>query len=431
MVRKELAVRLSLSTAIAAGTYALGVAAANTVIGALYKSYPDLAMLGKAVSGVVACLSFLLAHSFLSVPTRRSESLHFIDTAVKWVVLGVILALSLFMASRAVPQILAKSVAHWEQIPTTSLQHVDTDFVKQFQAGALEECGNCDLVRADRATIDGDRKRVLFMHPASEVTFRAIAPVRSELLFSIALMPAVWQIGKGDGVQFSLDVGDGRVVQRVFAEYIDPKNRTKDRRWYDYEVDLSKWAGETVTITFSTSCGPNDDCRYDWAGWGAPRIVQPVAYDFLTRLPQANTTADESGQVHTGAQTIDGETRSILSQHATSRARYTVTLPQQPTLRFGFGVAPEAWSQPGDGVEANLYVRDPDEPSLLYRVYNRYCDPKNNPDDRHWFDEEVDLSRWGGKTVEVIFEVLPGPAGDEDYDWAGWSEPVLIDDTPP
>ena len=269
------------------------------------------------------------------------------------------------------------------------------------------------------------------MHPASEVKFRAVVPVRSELLFSIALAPAVWAIGKGDGAQFSLDVDDGRVAQRVFAEYIDPKNRREDRRWHDYEVDLSTWAGQTVTITFSTGCGPNDDCRYDWAGWGAPRIVQPVAYDFLAELPQANITAGESGQVRTGAQTIDGETRSILLQNATSRARFAVALPQKPTLRFGLGVAPEVWSQRGDGVESNIYVRDPDEPSVLYRVFTRYCDPKNNPDDRHWFDERVDLSRFGGLTVDVVFEILPGPAGDADYDWAGWSDPVLIDDTPP
>ena len=31
----------------------------------------------------------------------------------------------------------------------------------------------------------------------------------------------------------------------------------------------------TVTIIFETGAGPAGDYRYDWAGWGAPRLVVP------------------------------------------------------------------------------------------------------------------------------------------------------------
>jgi len=43
----------------------------------------------------------------------------------------------------------------------------------------------------------------------------------------------------------------------------------------------------------------------------------------------------------------------------------------------------------------------------------------------------VDLSRFGGQAVEIIFEALPGPDGNANYDWGGWSTPVLIDETLP
>jgi len=96
---------------------------------------------------------------------------------------------------------------------------------------------------------------------------------------------------------------------------------------------------------------------------------------------------------------------------------------------FGLGMDPAVWSpDKGDGVEYNVYVRYPDEPYKLYRVFHRYLDPKRNPGDRHWLDQVVDLSAYGGETVDVIFETLPGPAGDANFDWGGWSTPVLVAD---
>jgi len=78
-------------------------------------------------------------------------------------------------------------------------------------------------------------------------------------------------------------------------------------------------------------------------------------------------------------------------------------------------------------VDYSTYVQRPDE---LY-THHRYLDPKHNPADRRWVDARVDLSRFGGETVQIIFEATPGPAGDANYDWGGWSWPVLIDETLP
>jgi tetratricopeptide (TPR) repeat protein len=277
--------------------------------------------------------------------------------------------------------------------------------------------------------INADARKVWTAHPPSKAIASLTVPLSATLDFGLALSPEVWQLGKGDGVQFDVYSEDGQHKWHLFSEYIDPKNVVAHRRWHDREIDLSPWVGQTVTITFATGPGPNGDDRYDWAGWGEPRIVQPIAYDFLGELSSADLGRASEKQIRPGQLAINYEPRSIIFQNPTSRIAYHVAVPEQAGLHFGLGMDPTVWDPvKGDGVEYNIYVRDPDHPSVFRRVFSRYLDPKNNPDDRHWIDELVDLSAFGRQTVEIIFETRPGPAGDANYDWAAWSTPVLVAD---
>ena len=61
--------------------------------------------------------------------------------------------------------------------------------------------------------------------------------------------------------------------QPVFSSYIDPKHEPAARRWHSHRIDLGTYAGQTVTLIFETSAGPAGDGRYDWAGWGLPRLL--------------------------------------------------------------------------------------------------------------------------------------------------------------
>ena len=283
------------------------------------------------------------------------------------------------------------------------------------------------IIRDSIFFLGNDPRRVLFQHPNSWMAYKLYILPGAILDFSLTLSPEIWQVDKGDGVQFDISIENSSNSQNILSTYIDPKNIASDRRWHDYEIDLSPWAGNMVTITFTTSCGPNNDCRYDWAGWGEPRIVQPIAYDFLAELPNADHGGSDKGQVKQDVSTIEYQPRSILFQHPSSRVTYRITVPEQAMLNFGLGMDPSVWlPDKGDGVEYNIFIRKPEEPYKLYRMFHRYIDPKNNPEDRHWFDETVDLSEYGGQTVEVVFEALPGPSGDNSFDWGGWSNPVLV-----
>jgi hypothetical protein len=277
--------------------------------------------------------------------------------------------------------------------------------------------------------IGGEPRGVLYSHPPCSVTIRMHASGQGKLRFGLGLAPEVWQLGKGDGVQFDIYIDDGQRKWHPFSEYIDPKNIPEHRKWQDREVDLSQWTGQNVTITLATGPGPNGDDRYDWAGWGEPRIVQPIAYDLLAELPNADRGGADEDQVRQDTITIDYEPRPVLFQHPISQLTYRLEIPQRAGLHFGLGLDPTVWSPDnGDGVEYNIYAHYPDEPHVLHRIYHRYLDPKNVAEDRHWIDQVVDLSPYGGQTIDLIFETLPGSAGDASFDWGGWSTPVLVAD---
>lgn len=274
---------------------------------------------------------------------------------------------------------------------------------------------------------EADARLVWFQHPPSRLDLSVYVPLSSLLRFSTALSPEVWQVGKGDGVQFDVYVEEGETRWHLFSDYIDPKNVPADRRWHDREVDLSLWAGRVVTLTFATSAGPNGDVLYDWAGWGEPQIVQPPEYRFLEELTEAEVEGGETGQVRVDALTLDDETRPILFQHPPSRATFRVALPEDARLAFGLGLDPTAWADGrGDGVTYRVSVRQPDAPDKWATIWQRTLDPQNDPEARHWQDVVVDLALYAGQTVDLAFEALPGPNDDAAFDWGGWSSPVLV-----
>jgi hypothetical protein len=301
------------------------------------------------------------------------------------------------------------------------------NFLKHLESADQSDNGDA-LIRRSAFIINRQPKGVLFQHPPTQIAYSLHIPQLATLRFSLALAPEVWTLGKGDGVQFDICLSDDSSRWHLFSEYIDPKNLPSERRWHDHELSLSQWAGQAITVTFVTTPGPNGDSRNDWAGWGEPRIVQPIAYDFLTELVGAGL--DQTDQGPLDELTIDHETRAVLRQQTPSRTTYpSVGVPERTGLHFGLGVDPAAWSMGQDngyGVQYSIYVHRPDEPHVLHQVFTRYVDPVNAPGDRHWLDHTVDLSAYGGQVVDITFESSAGSAGEVSSVWGGWSMPILV-----
>lgn len=126
-----------------------------------------------------------------------------------------------------------------------------------------------------------DQRTVLY-EPALEsaltaVIYRITVPDLGALRFSIALSPEVWSPDKGDGVDFKVyiaPVDSPQSGQFLFNRYINPKINPSDRRWRNYLLDLSPWAGKDVYISLINDSGPAQNWDYDWAGWADVSIVR-------------------------------------------------------------------------------------------------------------------------------------------------------------
>ncbi len=121
--------------------------------------------------------------------------------------------------------------------------------------------------------VGGDTRLAVRQHPPGQATLSVTIPERgSRLEFGIGYDPRLWtdefaNAPLGDGATYRVTVDDGSREQVVFEQYIDPKNVPEQRRWLDASVDLSPWAGQRVTLAFSTDGGPAGDTTYDWAYW--------------------------------------------------------------------------------------------------------------------------------------------------------------------
>ena len=145
-------------------------------------------------------------------------------------------------------------------------------------AGRSSPAGEGEVVETQVWMIGNEYQQVLFQHPARSGTSQITFPVRVEpgalLIFDVATSPESWE-SPGDGVEFKVYVNAGDGLQQIFSTYINPKANDSDQRWHPHSVDLKEFAGQEVILVFETSSGQDGDYRFDWAGWGEPRILVP------------------------------------------------------------------------------------------------------------------------------------------------------------
>jgi len=85
----------------------------------------------------------------------------------------------------------------------------------------------------------------------------------SKMTFGAFLLQTTPTPGGSDGVQYQIKIGDKKLFDQLILAY-QPQNQ---------EVDLSNYAGQTVTIEMITGPGPAKNASADWAIWVDPKIV--------------------------------------------------------------------------------------------------------------------------------------------------------------
>lgn len=261
--------------------------------------------------------------------------------------------------------------------------------------------------------IDGVREDILFQHPPSRIDFQTTLsrePVR--LKSDLALSPEVWSPLKGDGVTFGVDVTNLSDAQSLFSQYIDPKNRSSDRKWHKRSIDLSRYGGQEIYLIFQTrsAASPN----FDWAHWAQ----LPGGLDVSLRglLTQSEIVEPATNFVARSELTIDGQRLDTWFQNPNSTIRFRVRVPHdQALLNFAIGLDPHVWSpDKGDGVTFKISA------APIQTLFARDIDPKNNVADRKWHPLDIDLSQFRNDQILLSFHTAPD--ANRTFDWAGWGD---------
>jgi glycosyltransferase involved in cell wall biosynthesis len=131
--------------------------------------------------------------------------------------------------------------------------------------------------------ISGDNRKILAAHPITKVSYDVSILDDTTLSFAVGMHPDCYD-KPGGGVLFEV------LVDRkpVFEQYIDPKRRTEDRKWFDVEIDLSEYSGKRIELALRTS-NPNKDYRNCTVGWATPalkgtfRIEEPTTVSVVSQ----------------------------------------------------------------------------------------------------------------------------------------------------
>lgn len=168
-------------------------------------------------------------------------------------------------------------ISLWTVRPDLLPQHAYYDFIVNRQV--TERLVDPALLKVEQWEILGEEREVLFVHPASSGSVALVYPVHIEagttFQADLAVAPEAWAL-EGDGVTFSLYVEDDGGIHLVYSRYVDPKHHQQDRRWVPMRVNLAHFGGKLVRIILVVGSGPAGDRHYDWAGWGKPRLEQPI-----------------------------------------------------------------------------------------------------------------------------------------------------------
>ena len=136
-------------------------------------------------------------------------------------------------------------------------------------------------------------KRAFMLHPIwrggtgdTDQTFHLRLPAARQIRlgFSIAMREGFVGPGKSDGATFRVFVNE-----RVLLD-----TNKIDAVWSDYHFDLTRYAGQSITLRFETDPGPRGNSSFDFALWG-DRQISVVGSSALKKVdaiaPSANGVA--------------------------------------------------------------------------------------------------------------------------------------------
>lgn len=150
----------------------------------------------------------------------------------------------------------------------------------------------------------------------------------------------------------------------------------------------------------------------------------------VDHLREASVSAPSPDHVTIQPMTILRDTRMALFQHPDSLVEFPpLVLGPRARLLVACGIKRVAWARIRSEVrfEASVLVDGEGETQVL----SLRMDPRQRAEDRCWVEREVDLARFSGRRVRLVFRTSVPSRGSASYAWAGWAEPRVIHEAPP
>jgi len=167
------------------------------------------------------------------------------------------------------------------------------------EKGPDDETNKHTHIRKAAVSINDNQQRVLVQPAETFVAFRlSLPPRKCRLNLSLATDPATWD-APGDGVMFRIMLRDNLLenlydsvgmvgaqqkidflkprsyffgFRNIYTHYLDPKKQAAQRAWHPVCLDLSRFSGKVVDLSFVIGPGPGEDEHGDVALWGDPVI---------------------------------------------------------------------------------------------------------------------------------------------------------------
>jgi hypothetical protein len=161
-----------------------------------------------------------------------------------------------------------------------------------------------------------------------------------------------------------------------------------------------------------------------WSRLNDPDLLAAVtAIDLVERFEQAEVVQQSDPPISVTTFTVPPEPAyDTLLMQPEAGLSYRLDLPPAPVcLRFDIAMFPDSWTWGGDGA---TFIVDVEAEGGEVRLFESYL--SNDPTDRRWHANLVDLSSYGGQSVTLTLRTAPGPAGDYTGDWAGWGLPRIV-----
>jgi hypothetical protein len=173
---------------------------------------------------------------------------------------------------------------------------------------------------------------------------------------------------------------------------------------YEFDTDLEKRYLALSSIKYLVS-----DSDYGRS--------QKVLNAILDQHRHENIPGFWADVFHVGDQTTSS-LRGLFQHPPSTRVAYKVTIdPARPIFEAIAVMKKEAFLR-SDGAGFRLELKDGDRIETLFQAQ---LDPRSIAADRDGRPIRLDLSKYAGREVELLFSTAPGPKGDSDGDLAGWA----------